>query len=143
VWESGETVLHAGSALAMAYSLTGKREHLEAAGAQLDWMLGRNGLGYAFVSGQGPRSVQAPYHWTCVALGRLMPGWASGGPNSQPGGADQPLLAIQKAGTPPERCFLDYCSSHGSWASNEGETAENAALVFLSGMLLRGPQAAR
>ncbi len=141
VWESGETVLHAGCALAMAYDLTGKREYRDAAGAQLDWMLGHNGLGYAFVSGQGPRSVQAPYNWTCVALGKLMPGWASGGPNDRPGGADQPLLALQKAGTPPERCFLDYCSPHGSWASNEGETAENAALVFLSGMLLRGPVA--
>jgi endoglucanase len=141
-WACAERVLHAGCSLALAYELTGNRDYLDAAGAQLDWLLGHNGLGFALVSGYGERGVRAPYHWTRVALDKLMPGWASGGPNCYPNGADKPLVALQQAGTPPERCFLDYCSPHGSWASNEGETAENAALVFLSGMLLRGPQPA-
>ncbi|HLP01629.1 MAG TPA: glycoside hydrolase family 9 protein [Opitutaceae bacterium] len=139
-WGCAERVLHAGSALALAYELTGRREFLDAAGAQLDWLLGHNALGYALVSGHGECGVRAPYHWTCIALGKLMPGWASGGPNAYPQGADKPLVALQQAGTPPARCFLDYCTKDGSWASNEGQTAGNAPLVFLTGVLSRGPR---
>ncbi|PTY04913.1 hypothetical protein DB347_19670 [Opitutaceae bacterium EW11] len=134
-WESAERVLHSGALLAMAYQVTGAASHRDAAIAQVDWVLGHSALGISLVTGHGAHRVCAPYHWAQIALGKTMPGWTSGGPNAYPDGADEPLKALQKKGTPPALCFLDRCSYDGSWASNEGETSENAALVYLIGWM--------
>jgi endoglucanase len=63
-----------------------------------------------------------------------MPGWASGGPNGGALGADPRLKALIDAKTPPAKCFVDACENDGSWASNEGQTSENAALVLATGL---------
>lgn len=65
----------------------------------------------------------------------MMPGWAVLGPNGYPNGVDPALRALQERGTSPARCYVDLCSKEGSWASNEGQITEEAALVFVTGML--------
>ena len=134
-WGSVERVLDRAALLLMANAVSPDIRLREAALDQLHYVLGRNPLGYSFVVGFGSRSVQHPYHWTYMALHRLLPGWAVGGPNGSPLGADAPLLRLQQAGTPPPECYLDLCSRAGSWASNEGQISEEAALVFVSGYL--------
>lgn len=134
-WESNETLLHRAAALIMAYELSKEAKYRDAAGAQLDYILGVNSLGISFVTGFGERAVQRPYHWYFAATGNAFPGWVSGGPNAFPAGADEPLKALQAKKTPPAKCFLDTAQS---WASNEGETSANAALVFVAGWFVPG-----
>ena len=107
----------------------------EAALRQMNWLLGGNSLGFSFVTGEGENSTKNPWHWTSHDYGKLMPGWVSGGPNQYPAGADSLLTNLIKRGTPPAKCFVDSNTPNGSWASNEGETSENASLVFAAGYL--------
>ena len=136
-WGSVERVLHRAALLAMANTLQPNMQLREACLNQIHFILGRNPLGFSFVTGFGTHRVQHPYHWTYMAFGKVMPGWAVGGPNGSAAGADMPLKRIQQLGTPPEKCYVDLCSREGSWASNEGQISENAALVFVSGYLVQ------
>lgn len=130
-WGSLENVLHRGAALACVDHLTGDTKYRDGALRQLGYALGRNSLGFSFVTGYGSLSAKRPFHWTHAATGKVMPGWAAGGPNSQGQGVDPILKAIQDRGTPPAKCFVD---DH-SWGCHEGQTTENAALLFLAGYL--------
>ena len=135
-WGSTARVLNRGALFAMADALQPNPVLARAAADQLRWVLGNNALHHSFVTGFGTNPVEHPYHWTYMALGKLMPGWAVAGPNASPAWADKPLQDLQQRGTPPEEDYLDLCSRDGSWASNEGEIDEEAALVFLTGALL-------
>lgn len=134
-WKSNETLLHRACALVFAFDLTHDVRYRDAALGQLDYLLGENSLAIAFVSGFGQRPVKRSYHWYFAATGRMFPGWPSGGPNGQADGADALLQAYQRLDTPPAKCFLD---SERSYACNEGETSETAALAFLAGYFLPG-----
>ena len=133
-WESNEVLLHKAACLVFCSLVTGKNEYAKLALNQLDYLLGANSLDQSFITGYGWRRNTRPYHWTMAAYGIMMPGWASGGPNGYEAGADPLLAAMVNCGLPPAKCWLDLCGPTGSWASNEGETSENAALVFLSGI---------
>jgi endoglucanase len=137
-WESNEAVLHRAAALVFAAVVTRDASFRAVALGQLHYILGDNSLNRSFVTGHGANPVMHPYHWTAYALGKTMPGWCAGGPNAFPSGADLPLRSIIGAGAPPAKCYLDMGNAAGSYASNEGETSENAALVFTTGFFLPG-----
>ncbi len=132
-WGSVENALNAANACFMAHAL-GAGPRYRAGGARvLDYVLGHNALGRAFVTGHGTLRVEHPWHWIYRDEGIAIPGWAVGGPNRYVKGADEPLKQVIARGTPPAKCYLDLCAA-GSWASNEGQTSENAALAFATGM---------
>jgi endoglucanase len=133
-WESNEALLHKTATLLTAYEATKDERYLKTALRQMNWLLGTNSLDLSFVTGHGEKAVTRPYHWAAAAYGKVIPGWAAGGPNQYPAGADPLLLDLIHRGTPPAKCFVDSYTN-GSWASNEGETTENAALVFSAGYL--------
>ncbi len=139
-WESNEGLMHRANNLIMGYIVTGNQSYKDAALNQMGYMMGNNSLNKSFVTMHGTNYASHPYHWIYEDYGILFPGWASGGPNRYANGAgnDLPLITIINEGTPPAKCWLDLCSSAGSYASNEGETSENAALVFLSGYFYSG-----
>ena len=137
-WGSAENVINRGDALLFAYALTGSTNYRDGALHQLDWILGRNSLDRSFVTGYGQNGSVNPYHWTRYVYNLLVPGWAVGGPNPNSAGVDPPLMALQQLGTPAAKCYLDLCAANGSWGSNEGQTSENAALLFAAGMLSDG-----
>jgi endoglucanase len=139
VWGSVERLLHRTALFLMANTLDPSPLFYRAASDQLDWILGNNALHHSFVTGFGTNPVQHPWHWTYKDYGIVMPGWAVGGPNGFSAGADPALKAVQQQGTPPARCYVDLCSREGSWASNEGQISEEAALVFVTGMLSLHP----
>jgi len=133
IWGSVENALNAANACFMAHAL-GAGSQYRAGGARLlDYVLGHNALGRAFVTGHGTVRVEHPWHWIYRDEGIAIPGWATGGPNAYPMGADEPLKAVIARGTPAAKCYLDLCDK-GSWASNEGQTSENAALLFAVGI---------
>jgi len=132
-WGSIENALNTANACFMAHEL-GAGSKYRAGGARLlDYVLGRNALGRAFVTGHGTLRVVHPWHWIYRDQGIAIPGWAVGGPNHYADGADEPLKAVIARGTPAAKCYLDLCET-GSWASNEGQTSENAALLFAVGV---------
>jgi endoglucanase len=135
-WESNEDLLHRAAGLIFGFAATGNDAYRRLALRQLDWLLGDNSLNRSFVTGHGANPVVHPYHWTAYALGKLMPGWGGGGPNQYTSGADLPLVGLIDEGTPPAKCYLDLGNAAGSYASNEGETSENAALAFTTGMFV-------
>jgi endoglucanase len=137
-WGSVENVLNRADALLLAHALTGDSRYRDGALRQLDWVLGRNSLDRSFVTAYGQNASTNPYHWTRYVYSIVVPGWAVGGPNPNAPGVDPPLLALQQLGTPAAKCYLDLCAANGSWASNEGQTSENAALLFAAGMLSDG-----
>jgi endoglucanase len=100
----------------------------------MNWLLGTNSLDLSFVTGHGEKAVTRPYHWAAAVYGKVITGWAAGGPNQYPADTDPLLLDLIHRGTPPAKCFVDSYTN-GSWASNEGETTENSALVFSTGYL--------
>jgi endoglucanase len=134
-WESNENLLGKTALLLFAHYLTSENSYKETALDQMGYVLGENSLGLSFVTGHGGHAIQHPYHWDQAALGKTMPGWVAGGANNGTTGADPLLVSVIQRGIPPAKCFVDACGGTGSWASGEGETSENAALVFCSGYL--------
>jgi endoglucanase len=134
-WESNEDVLHKSGDLLLGYEVTGNQAYKDTALNQLGYILGNNSLNESFVTKEGTNYASHPYNWVYYDYNILMPGWASGGPNGYATGAgsDAPLINLINLGTPPAKCWLDLAASNGSYASNEGETSENAALMFLTG----------
>lgn len=132
-WGSNEVLLGETAVLLFESAIASDDTSRQLALAQIGWMLGDNALNKAFVTGHGANPVLHPYHWTYHALGKLMPGWGSGGPNEYTSGVDTPLLDVIDEGTPPAECYVDEGDALGSYASNEGEIVENAELVFVTG----------
>lgn len=141
-WESNEILLGEMAVLLFESAIADDDTSLQLALAQLGWLLGDNALNKSFVTGHGANAVVHPYHWTYHALNKLMPGWASGGPNEYDSGVDTPLLDVIDEGTPPAECYVDEGDALGSYASNEGEIVENAELVFVTGFFTSAAAAA-
>ena len=133
-WESNETLMHRACALLFNYAMSGDTTQKDAALMQLNYMLGLNSLNKSFIMSHGCNPMTQP--WNCIYLyyNKSLPGWCAGGPNQYTTGADQLLINVITSGAPKAKCYVDagVCNV-GSWADNEGETSENAALVFLSG----------
>ncbi len=134
-WGSNEAALNVAAICLYADHLQPEAGFRDTAQSLFDYILGCNTLDHCFVTGHGTRPTQHPFHWIYNMQKIAMPGWASGGANGQASGADSLLARIIAAGTPPARCFVDAGQNEGSYASNEGETSENAALLFVAGML--------
>lgn len=138
-WESNELVMNKGNCLLFGYEMTGNAVYRNTALSQLNYILGLNSLNKIFVMSHGSNSMMHPYNWIYAVYGKAIPGWTAGGPNSYIEGADFFLTELILAGTPKAKCYADRAECGlGSWASNEGETSENAALVFLSGYFYKG-----
>ncbi len=138
-WESNEVVLTRANCLLFGYEMTGNDLYRSVALSQLHYLLGLNSLSKSFVMGHGTQSMQHPYHWIYTAYGKAIPGWTAGGANGCNTGGDVLLMDVILAGTPKAKCYVDQWECGlGSWASNEGETSLNAALVFTSGYLSAG-----
>ncbi len=140
-WESNEDLMHSANNLLMGYIVTGTENYRDKALDQLGYMLGNNSLNKTFITKTGTNYASGPYQWIYYDYGILLPGWAAGGPNefATGAGSDIALIDLINLGTPPAKCWLD---TPYSYASNEGETSENAALVFLSGFFLSEEDAA-
>ena len=132
-WGSVENALNGANACFLAYVLGAGAKYRDGGTRLIDYVLGHNALGHTFVTGHGTRRVEHPWHWIYRDEGIAIPGWATGGPNCYPEGADVPLKNLIALQPPPAKSYLDLCEV-GSWASNEGQTSENAALLLAVGL---------
>lgn len=132
VWGSNAVALNQSMMLLQAYRLNGKRDYLDAAQAGLDFVLGRNATGYAFVTGFGARQVMHPHHRPSMAdkVAAPVPGFLAGGPH-----AGQQDKGDCKAVYPSALPALSYIDDDCSYASNEVAINWNAPLVYVSAAL--------
>lgn len=131
VWGSNAVVLNGAMMLLQAYRLNGKRDYLDAAQSNLDFVLGRNPVGLSFVTGFGARTPRHPHHRPSLGdkVVAPVPGFVVGGPNP---------LQQDKAECPPYPSglpALSYLDHACSYASNEVAINWNAPLVYVLGAL--------
>ena len=133
-WESNETLMHRACGMLFGYEMSGNAAYRDGALKQLNYMLGLNSLNRSFVMSHGCNPMQKPWNALYLVYGKSIPAWCAGGPNQYVTGADPLLVSVINSGAPKAKCYIDegICGA-GSWADNEGETSEEAALVFLSG----------
>ena len=125
MWGSSSHAANQGILLVQAYWLTKQSRYLEAALGNIDYLLGRNGTGYSFLTGYGTKQVLHPHHRPSIADGiaEPIPGLLSGGPN--PGQQDKCVYTSSV----PDESFSDHDCSY---ASNEIAINWNAPLVYLA-----------
>ncbi len=124
VWGSTAHAANQGVLLLQAFRQTKAPKYLQAALANLDYLLGRNGTGYCFLTGLGSKSPQHPHHRLSEADGvqAPVPGLLVGGPN--PSQQDHCVYASSVA----DESYSDHVCS---FASNEIAINWNAPLVYL------------
>lgn len=130
IWGSSAEAANQGIALIQAYRLTNspnRSQYLYYALGNLDYLLGRNTVGYSFVTGFGHKTPLHPHHRPSVADGieAPVPGLLSGGTNAN--AARQDKCAGYTA-TSADEVYLD---ADCSYASNEIAINWNAPLVYL------------
>jgi len=128
VWGSNGVIGNHSLLLLQAYRLTGDEMYLDAAHANLDYILGRNATGYSFVTGFGSHSPMFPHHRQSAADENTdpVPGFVVGGP--QPGQQDD---CSYPSDLPAKSYIDDWCS----YSTNEVAINWNAPLVYLTGAI--------
>ncbi|HTK18979.1 MAG TPA: glycoside hydrolase family 9 protein [Mucilaginibacter sp.] len=124
IWGSNSVAANQGIALIQAYKITGDKKYLKYALDNLDYILGRNGTGYSFVTGYGSKTPMHPHHRPSIADGIVdpIPGLLSGGAN--PGDEDHiPLPSFI-----PDEAYID---NDQAYASNEIAINWNSPMAYL------------
>ena len=124
-WGSNAIAANQGVALLQAYMLSHNSKYLVYALGNLDYLLGRNGTGYAYVTGYGSESPMHPHHRPSVADGVVdpVPGLLVGGPN--PKMQD----GIQVPSIVPDEAYID---DDRAYAVNEIAINWNAPFAYLA-----------
>lgn len=125
----GELCVGQGLSLAYAYLLSKDKKYLTNAYRNMDYLLGRNPLGYCYVTGFGTKSPSHPSHRLSATDGidAPIPGFLVGGPNPSQNDA-----GVAHASELPDEAYSD---AEASAASNEVAIAWNAGLAALASAL--------
>ena len=131
-WGSNGDIASQGMVLIMAYRISQDKAYYDAAVAWLDYLLGRNGTGYSYVTGLGWNPPMFPHHRASGADGLAdpVPGMVVGGPNN--GKQDSKDGCTYPAGSSYAKAYSD---AQPCYASNEVTIYWNAPAVYLSGVL--------
>lgn len=123
-WGSNAQAGNQGVALINAYLMTGNKEYIDMALGNLDYLLGRNGTGYSYVTGYGSKTPMHPHHRISAADGVAdpVPGLLVGGSN--PGRQD----GIALPSIVPDEAYID---DERAYATNEIAINWNAPLAYL------------
>jgi endoglucanase len=135
VWGSNGGVMNTAVLFGFAYELTEDPKYAAGAADCTDYILGRNPLGFSYVSGYGTYALRNPHHrvWAHLkdpALPEAPPGALSGGPNSAL--QDPYIRRMGMGGCPPETCYVDNTDSY---STNEVAINWNAALAWTAAFL--------
>jgi endoglucanase len=128
-WGSNSTAANQAMILIQAFNYTKDSSYLKAATSNVDYLLGRNGLNYSFVTGYGSISPKNPHHRISQADGIVdpIPGLLVGGPNSGQQDNCPGYTSFQAA--------LSYVDSDCSYSTNEIAINWNAPLAYITGAI--------
>ena len=134
-WGSNGSVLNHALVLGVAYDLSGRRRYRDGVVDALDYVLGRNALDRAYVTGYGARSMHNPHHrfWARQFDPKAPtppPGVLSGGPNSE--AMTDPVSRPLKGTCPPQACWRDDARA---FTFNEVAINWNAPLFWTAAFL--------
>lgn len=124
-WGSNMTIANNGMLLLMASKLLGDDSYVNYAEDQLNYLLGRNGVSYCYVTGYGTQSPKNTHHRPSQVLGKSMPGMLVGGPDAN---LEDSYAKAVLAGMPAERCYADNSQSY---SCNEITIYWNSPLIYL------------
>ncbi len=124
-WGSNMTIANSGVILGLANKLTGDEKYMEAAEAQLNYLLGKNPVNECFVTGYGTVSPQNPHHRPSMAKGKAMKGMLVGGVNF---GKEDSAAKAYLANSPAAKCYVDNSESY---STNEITIYWNSPLTYL------------
>jgi endoglucanase len=124
-WGSNSEAANEGILLIQAYRLSPKKKYLDYALANLDYILGRNGAGYSYITGYGSKTPMHPHHRPSVSDGIVdpIPGLLAGGAN--PGMQD----GIKVPSINPDEAYID---DDRAYAANEIAINWNAPFAYLA-----------
>ena len=127
-WGSNSVAANQGVLLIQAYKLSKNAKYLNYAVSNLDYLLGRNGTGYSYLTGYGSKTPMHPHHRPSVSDGIVdpIPGLLVGGPN--PGMQDH----IQIPSKVPDEAYID---DDRAYAVNEIAINWNAPFAYLANAL--------
>lgn len=125
-WGSNAVAGNQGLLLLQAFKLTGDSTYLRSAMTNLDYLLGRNGTGFSFVTGFGTKYPMNPHHRISAADGvaEPVPGMVVGGPN--------PSQQDNCSGYPSSQAARSYVDTWCSYASNEPAINYTAPVAYLA-----------
>jgi endoglucanase len=128
-WGSNSIAANQAFLLIQAFNYTKDSSYLKAAVSNVDYLLGRNGVNYSFVTGYGSLSSNNPHHRVSQSDGvsAAVPGLLVGGPN--PGQQDG------CTGYPSSQPALSYVDSDCSYSTNEIAINWNAPLAYITGAI--------
>lgn len=137
-WGSNSFVINNAIVMAYAYDSTKDIKYMNGAAEALDYIFGRNGLDFSYVSGYGTTSLTYPHHrfWAhgVDANFPLAPaGVLSGGPGA---GMQDPYiggLGYQRGTLANQKCYVDNAEA---WSVNEVTINWNSPLVWMSTFML-------
>ena len=134
-WGSNSNVLNNAMVMAYAYRLTNEARYLNAVAESMDYVLGRNGLNFSFVSGYGTNAVEHPHHrfWAdqpSQGYPLVPPGAIVGGPNAHP--ADPAAQVPEIEARAPSKRYIDDMQSY---STNEVAINWNAPLAWVAAFL--------
>ncbi|XP_022710932.1 uncharacterized protein LOC111273505, partial [Varroa jacobsoni] len=122
-WGSNGFAARQSFILLTAYQLNGNKDFLDAALSNVDYILGRNAVGYSFITGVGSKQIMDIHHSISEYDGVTapIPGWMAGGPsNINYDGC------VNYASTPA----ISYIDKFGCYTKDEGDINWNAAAVY-------------
>ncbi|HHU52271.1 MAG TPA: glycosyl hydrolase family 5 [Firmicutes bacterium] len=119
-WASNKEGLARGITMILAHQLRPNPEYLEAALAQLDFVLGLNPLSKCFVAQLGTNTVRNPHHRLVASRRKPLPGLVVGGPNNN----SESLVEPANQGP------FSYADAQNSYSSNETAIDYNAAFIL-------------
>ncbi|WP_299223121.1 glycoside hydrolase family 9 protein [uncultured Aquimarina sp.] len=131
-WGSNGAVGNQLIILIRAYELTLDESYLNAAYTSMDYIFGRNGTGYSYVTGFGDRQVFEPHHRISDADGisAPIPGMIVGGPQNEnnPDTGDCSGSGVSFPSNLPASKYVDHWCSY---STNEITINWNAPLVYV------------
>lgn len=136
-WGSNSFVLNNAMVMAYAYDINGTNKYISGASEAMDYIFGRNGNGFSYVTGYGTYHEQNPHHryWS-YELDHEFPlapsGVVSGGPGA---GLQDPYvggLGYKRGTVASQKCFVD---SIEAWSVNEVTINWNAPFAWVISFL--------
>lgn len=128
-WGSNQDPLNAIITLSFAFKIEQSTKYISASIELMDYIFGKNAVGYCFVTGFGEKSPKYPHHRVMKAdqIESPIPGFLVGGPNrgiQDRAGLEQRGIDTDVA---PAKAYFDHSASY---ASNEVAINWNAPLVY-------------